>query len=174
MLHCEKIHFNFFMKVLFIQTGGTIDKDYPKRNNGYAFEIDQPAAERILARAELAFEYKVVSLFKKDSLDLTDEDRNEIRTYCQRSDFSKIIITHGSDTLVETAKAIGSIKNKTIILTASYRPERFTNSDADFNLGTAIGALNTKAEGTFIAMNGIILDPAHARKNPESGRFESF
>lgn len=162
------------MKVLFIQTGGTIDKDYPKKNNGYAFEIAEPAVERILLRAELAFEYKVVSLFKKDSLDLTEEDRIEIRKFCISTKFDKIIITHGSDTLVETAKTIGNIKNKTILLTASYRPERFANSDADFNLGTAIGALNTKVEGTFIAMNGIILDPNHARKNPETGRFESF
>jgi L-asparaginase len=162
------------MKVLFIQTGGTIDKDYPKKNNGYAFEIAEPAVERILFRAELAFEYKVISLFKKDSMDLTAEDRNEIREFCTKTEFDKIIITHGSDTLIETAKAIGNIKNKTILLTASYRPERFANSDADFNLGTAIGALNTKPEGTFIAMNGIILDPARARKNPETGRFESI
>lgn len=162
------------MKVLFIQTGGTIDKDYPKKNNGYAFEIAEPAVERILARAELAFEYEVVSLFKKDSLDLTEEDRIKIRKFCIRTEFDKIIITHGSDTMVETARAIGNIKNKTILLTASYRPERFANSDADFNLGTAIGALNTKVEGTFIAMNGIILDPNHARKNPDTGRFESF
>jgi L-asparaginase len=162
------------MKVLFIQTGGTIDKDYPKKNSGYAFEIDEPAVERILARADLAFEYEVISLFKKDSLDITSEDRAQLKDFCLNTEYEKIIITHGSDTLVETAKAIGNIKNKTILLTASYRPERFANSDADFNLGTAIGALNTKSEGTFIAMNGIILDPAKARKNPETGKFESF
>ena len=160
------------MKLLFIQAGGTIDKDYPRKNRGYAFEIGEPAIRRIMERTEVSFEYEVVSLLQKDSLDMTDEDRGLLRSYCEKSDHTRIIITHGSDTLVESAKAIGNIPGKTIVLTAAYRPERFSNSDADFNLGVAVGALNILHEGTFIAMNGTILNPEYVQKNPETGVFE--
>tara|TARA_R110001599_G_scaffold27174_2_gene95711 strand:+ start:4729 stop:5217 length:489 start_codon:yes stop_codon:yes gene_type:complete len=160
------------MKVLFIQVGGTIDKDYPKLNKGYAFEIGEPAISRILERNLLGFDYEIVSLMKKDSLDMTGQDRSEIRDYCLKTEYSKIVITHGSDTLVETAKAIGQIKGKTIVLTAAYRPERFSNSDADFNVGVAVGALNNRVEGTFIAMNGLLIDPDQCYKNEKTGRFE--
>ncbi|KYG76324.1 asparaginase [Roseivirga ehrenbergii] len=160
------------MKVLFIQVGGTIDKDYPKLNNGYAFEIGEPAISRILERNLLGFDYEIVSLMKKDSLDMTDQDRSEIRDYCLKSENSKIVITHGSDTLVETAKVIGQIKGKTIILTAAYRPERFSNSDADFNVGVAVGGLNNILEGTFIAMNGLLISPDQCYKNEKTGRFQ--
>ncbi len=160
------------MKILFIQTGGTIDKDYPKKNKGYAFEIDEPAVCRILNGVEPGFEFEVKSLLKKDSLDLTDADRELIRLECQNSPYNKIIITHGSDTLPETARAIGNIPDKSIILVGAYRPERFSNSDAHFNVGVAVGALNILKNGTFIAMNGKIMSPEGIRKNPESGRFE--
>ncbi|KYG83820.1 asparaginase domain-containing protein [Roseivirga echinicomitans] len=160
------------MKVLFIQVGGTIDKDYPKLNRGYAFEIGEPAISRILERNLLGFEYEIVSLMKKDSLDMTDQDRSEIRDYCLKTEYSKIVITHGSDTLVETAKVMGQIKGKTIVLTAAYRPERFSNSDADFNVGVAVGTLNNLLEGTFIAMNGLLIHPDQCYKNEKTGRFE--
>ncbi|KOF04071.1 hypothetical protein OB69_03530 [Roseivirga seohaensis subsp. aquiponti] len=160
------------MKVLFIQAGGTIDKDYPKLNKGYAFEIGEPAISRILERNFLGFDYEIVSLMKKDSLDMTDQDRSKIRDYCMASEYAKIVITHGSDTLVETAKVIGQIKGKTIILTAAYRPERFSNSDADFNIGVAVGGLNNISEGTFIAMNGLLIPPGQCYKNEKTGRFQ--
>lgn len=162
------------MKILFVQAGGTIDKDYPKKNKGYAFEIDEPAALRILARAEVGFEYEVVSLMKKDSLDMTEGDRATIREYCLGSSFEKIVITHGSDTLLATAKAIGQLSGKTIVLTAAFRPERFENSDADFNLGLAIGALNINKEGTFIAINGRLFLPENCHKNETTGQFEAL
>ncbi|GAB5526517.1 MAG: asparaginase domain-containing protein [Roseivirga sp.] len=160
------------MKILIIQTGGTIDKDYPKKNKGYAFEIDEPAAARILENVEPGFEYEINGLLKKDSLDITDKDRAIIKALCEQADLAKIIITHGSDTLVDTARFIGNIPGKTIVLTGAYRPERFTNSDAAFNLGVAIGAINILDEGTFVAMNGKVMDPASCRKNPQTGRYE--
>lgn len=160
------------MKILIIQTGGTIDKDYPQKNKGYAFEIDEPAATRILENAEPGFQYEINSLLKKDSLDITDKDRAIIKALCEQADLAKIIITHGSDTLVETARFIGDIPGKTIILMGAYRPERFTNSDAAFNLGVAVGALNILEEGTFVAMNGKVMDPARCKKNSKTGKFE--
>lgn len=161
------------MKILIIQTGGTIDKDYPKKNMGYAFEIDEPAAARILENAEPGFEYEINGLLKKDSLDITDKDRAIIKAVCEQADQTKIIITHGSDTMVETARFIGDIPGKAIVLTGAYRPERFTNSDAGFNLGVAIGAVNLLEEGTFVAMNGKVMVPATCKKNENTGRFEA-
>ncbi len=160
------------MKILFIQTGGTIDKDYPQKNKGYAFEIDTPAVSRILENSEPGFEYEILPLLQKDSLDLTDIDREIIKKTCEDSVFDKIIITHGSDTMPETGSFIGSITGKTIVLVGAYRPERFSNSDAQFNVGVAIGALNILESGTFIAMNGKVIPADRCRKNPETGQFE--
>ena len=162
------------MKILFIQTGGTIDKDYPKMNMGYAFEIDEPAADRVMANAEPGFDFEVVSLLKKDSLDMTDEDRAMLKAYCEETDYSKIVITHGSDTLPETARYLGNIPGKAIVLTGAYRPERFSNSDAAFNIGVAVGAVNTMVEGTFVAMNGKVMNPDRCVKNQETGLFEEL
>ncbi|WP_420388567.1 asparaginase domain-containing protein [Roseivirga sp.] len=161
------------MKILIIQTGGTIDKDYPKTNKGYAFEIDEPAVERILQQVMPSFEYEVVSLMKKDSLEITDQDRAQLLTYIKQSEASKILITHGSDTMPETAAFLNKIPEKTIVLTGAYKPERFTNSDAAFNIGVAIGALNTLHEGTFIAMNGMVMPAGAIVKNPDTGKFET-
>jgi len=160
------------MKILFIQTGGTIDKDYPKTNAGYAFEIDEPAVSRILEKSFPGFEFEVMSLFKKDSMDLTDRDRNELRSLLLTTEYAKIVVTHGSDTMIQTALYIGDIKGKTILFTGSYRPQRFAESDADFNIGVAIGALNVLEEGTLIAMNGKIMQPETCYKHPETGLFE--
>ena len=128
------------MKVLIIQTGGTIDKDYPKdQQYGYAFEIDEPAVSRTLNRVFPRFEYKVISLLRKDSLDITEEDRHLIKETIESSDASRVLVTHGSDTMLKTGCNLGIIKGKAIVLTRSYRPERFTGSDADFNIEYAVG-----------------------------------
>jgi L-asparaginase len=161
------------MKILFIQTGGTIDKDYPKSVKAYAFEIEEAAVSRIMENVAPNFEFEVLSLLKKDSLDLTDDDRVLIKETCQNTSYTHIIITHGSDTMPETGRAIGNIKGKTIVLVGAYRPERFSNSDAHFNIGVAVGALNILENGTFIAMNGNIMSPDNCRKNPETGQFEA-
>ncbi|MFY0591609.1 asparaginase domain-containing protein [Roseivirga sp.] len=161
------------MKILFIQTGGTIDKDYPKTNAGYAFEIDEPAVSRVLEKSFIGFEFEVISLFRKDSLDITASDRAELKSFIETTSYKKIIITHGSDTMPETARTIGSIDGKTIIFTGAYLPERFKESDAAFNIGNAIGSVNVLSEGTFIAMNGKLMSPETCYKNPESGLFET-
>lgn len=162
------------MKILIIQTGGTIDKDYPKTNQGYAFEIDEPAAQRVLENSFPGFEYEVVSLLKKDSLEISNEDRFLLKNYIEDSKASKVLITHGSDTMPETASFLNNIPGKTIVLTGAYRPERFTNSDAAFNIGVAIGALNTLKEGTFIAMNGVVFSANQVKKNTNTGMFEKL
>jgi L-asparaginase len=159
------------MKIVFIQTGGTIDKDYPKAEKGYAFEITEPAVKRILQKTNPNFEYEIIPLLKKDSLDITDEDRNKIHQTCQKTNNNKIIITHGTDTIIQTAKKLTDIKNKTIILTGATKPEKFTDSDAQFNVGTAIGAINVLGNGVYIAMNGRIYPWNKVKRDSKTGQF---
>jgi len=118
------------MKITFIQTGGTIDKDYPKGIEGYAFEISEPAVKRILKNLNPTFEYEVLSICKKDSMDITEEDREIIYRACKEQENDKIIITHGTDTIIETAIKLSDINDKVIILTGSMKPEKFSDSDA--------------------------------------------
>src|SRR5258708_5386062 len=149
------------MGLLFIQTGGTIDKDYPTIGKAYAFEIANPAVERILKVVNPSFEYRCIELLKKDSTDITEDDRNLIVKTCSEAAEDKIIITHGTDTMVETASALSKIENKVIVITGSMRPERFTESDASFNVGTAVAALSLAKPGVYIAMIGQVLPWAH-------------
>src|SRR3989339_51359 len=144
------------MKILLIQTGGSIDKDYPQTKLGYAFVITDSAALRVFEKINPSFEYEFLPLFKKDSLLITNEDRMELYQVCKNAMAEKIIITHGTDTMIETAELLSDIKNKAIIITGAFRPEQFKNSDADFNIGVAIGALNLLKEGVYIAMNGCV------------------
>ncbi|HWY80236.1 MAG TPA: asparaginase domain-containing protein [Candidatus Sulfotelmatobacter sp.] len=158
------------MKILFLQTGGTIDKDYPKRYQGYHFEIATPAIIPILEKVNPNFTYEVDSILKKDSMDITSADRDKIYQACKKARDDKIIITHGTDSMVQTAEKLSSIRDKVIILTGSLRPEKFVNSDAMFNIGTAVGAINVLANGVYIAMNGRIYTWDNCVKT-ESGVF---
>ena len=144
------------MKILFIQTGGTIDKDYPKSVKGYAFEIGEPAVKRILEKIKPSFDYEILPLIKKDSIELTEDDRRKLYEVCANADANKIIITHGTDTIIETAEYISGIRNKTIILTGAFKPERFKDSDAEFNVGAATGAVSPLGPGVYVCMNGRI------------------
>lgn len=159
------------MKITFIQTGGTIDKDYPKLSKGYAFEIGEPAVKRILSRINPNIEFEIISLLKKDSTDITKEDRQKIYDTCINIKNNKTIITHGTDTILETAKKLSPIKNKVITLTGAIRPEKFTDSDADFNIGAAVGAINVARKGVYIAMNGRIYPHNKVKKNTDTGQF---
>jgi len=159
------------MKLTFIQTGGTIDKDYPRTTKGYAFEIAAPAVERILEKLNPAFEYEVISALKKDSLDITEQDRSEILEICKETNSQKIIITHGTDTMLDTARVLSQIKDKTIIITGAMRPERFSNSDAPVTVGMAIGAVSVLGDGIYIAMHGRILSWDKCKRDMSTGQY---
>jgi len=159
------------MKITFIQTGGTIDKDYPKAIKGYAFEISEPAVKRIIEKLNPNFEYEIITVCRKDSQDITDEDREIIFRTCKKLKNDKIIITHGTDTLIETAKKLSDLKNKVIILTGAMKPEKFLDSDAPINVGVAIGAINVLKDGIYIAMNGRVHPLNKVKRNPETGQF---
>ena len=115
------------MKIAFIQTGGTIDKDYPKTIGGYAFEIAEPAVKRILQKANPNFDFEIISVLRKDSQDINDEDRKRIYDACEETAADKIIVTHGTDTMIETAEKLSNIKDKVVIPTGSMKPEKFVD-----------------------------------------------
>ena len=146
------------MKIIFITTGGTIDKTYSKNIGTYNFDISNPTINFILKNVEPNFEYEVVSVLKKDSLDITDEDRQLIFDSCKDANSDKIVITHGTDTILETARTLSNLKDKTVVLVGAAQPERFKETDADFNIGMAVGAINVLSKGIYVAMNGRIYE----------------
>lgn len=157
-----------FLKVFSV--GGTIDKVYFDALSTY--QIGEPGAETVFRVANVSFEFEIEPLMKKDSLDMTDEDRQLIRAAVEKETSERVLITHGTDTMTETAKALLGIEGKTIVLTGSMAPACFRDSDATFNIGCAIGALCTSGPGVFIAMNGQVFPAGTVRKNREAGRFE--
>lgn len=158
------------MKIKIFTTGGTIDKVYFDKKSEY--EVGDPQAGGVLELANVCFEYNVVPILRQDSLDHTDEDRKKIRSAIENADEKKIVVTHGTDTMIETANFLLNISGKTIILTGSMYPAKFRDSDAIFNLGCAVTAAQTLPPGVYITMNGCIFDPAASIKNVELNRFE--
>ena len=160
------------LKLVFIQTGGTIDKDYPHTTKGWAFEFGEPASIRMLEKLDPSFQYSVLTAFRKDSLEIVDEDRQMLTELIKKQEAGKIIVTHGTDTMIETAIYLNErIKDKLIVITGAMRPERFKNSDAEINLGSAIGAANLLENGVFIAMHGIVKSCTEIRRDLENGKY---
>lgn len=160
------------MKLIFIQTGGTIDKDYPHTTKGWAFEFGEPAAIRILEKLNPSFEYEILTSCQKDSLEITTEDRENLAKLIQNHDASKFIITHGTDTMIETAAFLRARnKDKLVIITGAMRPERFSNSEASINLGCAIATANLMDRGVFIAMHGIVKADTEIKRNLATGKY---
>ncbi len=153
-----------------IATGGTIDKVYFDDKSEY--QIGEPIVNDILANMNVAFDYEVLPLMKKDSLYITDDDRELIRRLVEKSPESHFLITHGTDTMVETACFLQDIPGKTIALTGALTPARFKDTDAVFNVGCAVGALHSLPQGAWVVMNGRVWDPRRVIKNRQANRFE--
>ncbi len=157
-------------ELLVVTTGGTIDKVYFDDKSDY--QVGEPQIGRILQEFGVAFRFTVVPALRKDSLHITADDREVLRATIAASSADHVLVTHGTDTMVETAKVLATIPGKTIVLTGALNPARFRGSDAEFNIGTAVGAVQSLAPGVYIAMNGRIWDPATVRKNVAANRFE--
>lgn len=160
------------MFIRFIATGGTIDKVYFDALS--QFEVGDSQLDFILTEGLVAFDYDVVPLFRKDSLELTDADRQELRAFIAANDATRFVITHGTDTMVQTAAAISGIEGKSIVLTGSLSPARFKGTDAIFNVGLAVAAVQIAEPGVFIAMNGQVFAADRVRKNRAENRFEEI
>ncbi|MGD8361121.1 MAG: asparaginase domain-containing protein [Gemmatimonadota bacterium] len=159
------------MRVKIFTTGGSMDKGYSTRES--AFLVMEPQVTGILRAANATIQYELESLFRKDSLDITDGDRDLIFRKVKGDPCTHVLITHGTDTMATTGRVLSKIQGKTIVLTGAMQPAAFKDSDAPFNVGFALAALQTLPHGVYLAMNGRIFDPHHVRKNAERDQFEA-
>lgn len=160
--------------VQIFSTGGTIDKIYFDANSEY--EVGGSEIEIVFREAHVGFEYDVDSLMRKDSIEFTDSDRELVRAAVASCPQRHILITHGTDTMAETAEVLTDAARdgeKVVVLTGAMTPVRFRQSDAEFNIGCAVGALWSKPPGVYIAMSGRVFEAGKVRKNREAGRFEA-
>jgi L-asparaginase len=155
--------------ILVLTTGGTIDKQYFDSLSQY--QIIDSIVTKLLNVAQVFHPYRVEQLLRKDSINLTDIDRQCIADRVRVADHSRIVITHGTDTITTTAAVLLTILDKTIVLTGALAPARFIESDAAFNLGMAFAAAQVAGAGVYIAMNGSIFHASKVMKDRERGRF---
>lgn len=158
------------MTIKIFTTGGTFDKIYFDAKS--EFHIGDTIIGELLEEANVGFDYDIESLLKKDSLDMDENDRATIRSAVDSVNHRRIMITHGTDTMVETAQALLTIKAKTIVLFGAMQPARMRYSDAMYNLGVASAAVQLLPTGVYLAMNGNIFDPRKVTKNRTLNRFE--
>ncbi len=160
------------MNIKVFTTGGSIDKFYSTQTS--EFEIGDPRIPEILDQANVADDYEIETLIKKDSLQLTDRDRDEIHDMVKSDPHRRILITHGTDTMIDTALALLDIPGKVIVITGAMQPAAFRETDAHFNIGSAVIALQTLPEGVYVVMNGRVFDPRLSKKNQQMNRFEEL
>ncbi len=158
-------------KLLIVTTGGTIDKIYFDDMSDY--QIGEPQIGQILEHMHVAFDFEIKAIMRKDSLHFTEEDRLAIQAGIKASDVAHVLITHGTDSMIKTALLLADIPGKTMVLTGALNPARFRDSDAVFNIGCAVGAVQAMPHGAWIAMNGQIWGPQEVRKNRGKNRFEA-
>jgi L-asparaginase len=158
------------MKIKFFAVGGTIDKVYFDALSKY--EIGESNINDILKDARVNFKFDVSSILKKDSLDMNDNDRMAVYEAVKNEVNDKVIITHGTDTMVDTAFALKPVIDKTIVLTGAMEPARFKSSDAIFNLGSAVAAVQSLPFGVYIVISGRIFNPDKVKKNRTLKIFE--
>ena len=161
------------MAIRIFITGGTFDKEYNELNGELYFKNTHLPALLEMGRNKV--KVSITTLMLIDSLEMTDKDREGIVHQCNHSVEDKIIITHGTDTMAETAKVLAkSIINKTIVLTGAMIPIKFGSSDGLFNLGSALAFVQTLAHGVYVAMNGRYFNWDNVKKNKLTGRFEEL
>ena len=159
------------MNVKILVTGGTFDKEYNELN-GQLFFKDTHLPE-MLRLGRCSVEVEIETLLMMDSLEMTDDHRELILSRCRSTPENQIIITHGTDTMTDTAKYLsGKLPDKTIVLTGAMVPYKFGSSDGLFNLGSALSFVQTLPKGVYVAMNGKYFASDRVRKNRETGMFE--
>jgi L-asparaginase len=159
--------------LLYIQMGGTIDKRYPRKSGAYAFEIEAPAFLSMLEKARVKPEnIRTLSFCRKDSQDITKEDRKALADLLNEASEERILISHGTDTLIDTGLYLQeNPMNKTIVLFGAFLPALELGSDADFQAGFALSSVMSHPVGVYIAMNGLVIPADAALRDPESGAF---
>ena len=160
------------MFIRFVTTGGTIDKVYFDALS--QFEVGDSVVQHILTDGLVAFDYEVVPLLHKDSLDMTDADRQILHKFIAEDDARHFVVTHGTDSMAKTAAMLADLSDRTIVLTGALTPARFKATDAVFNVGMAVAAVQVAPPGVYIAMNGQVFHAGEVRKNRAENRFEKL
>ncbi len=161
------------MGIRVLITGGTFDKEYDELNGRLYFKDTHLPQMLELARCRLDVEIRTIMML--DSLEMSDEDREMIALNCRKSSEDMIVITHGTDTMVDTARVLAEkVKGKTIVLTGAMIPFAFGSSDGLFNLGSALSLAQSLPHGVYIAMNGRFFTWDNCRKNRKLGVFETL
>ena len=155
--------------IILLTTGGTIDKLYFDALS--EFQIGDTIIARLLELARVTYPFEVRELLRKDSLDLTDDDRALIRAQVAAATSNRIVITHGTDTMTQTAAALAGIAGKTIVLVGALSPARMAESDAAFNLGMAFATAQVASPGVYITMNGTVFRADEVVKDRAKGAF---
>jgi len=161
------------MTIRIFVTGGTFDKEYDEINGRLYFKDTHLPEILKLGRCNL--DVQIRTLMMIDSLEMTEMDRKTIADNCEKCETDRILITHGTDTMVETARVIAARKiPKTIILTGAMIPYKFGSSDGFFNLGVGLAFAQCLGPGVYVAMNGRLFDWDNVRKNKKTGMFETL
>lgn len=161
------------MNIRIFITGGTFDKEYNELNGELFFK--ETHMHELLEMGRNKVPVTISTLMLIDSLEMTDKDREWIVYQCSQASEDKIVITHGTDTMTETARVVaGHIKDKTVVLTGAMIPIKFGSSDGLFNLGSALAFVQTLPHGVYVAMNGRYFTWNNVRKNKLTGRFEEL
>ena len=154
-------------------TGGTFDKEYNELNGALYFK--ETHVQEMLEKGRSRLDLQTETLFMKDSLEFTDLDREKIQAACAAATSNRILITHGTDTMTQTAEYLANrVQDKTIVLTGAMIPYKFGSSDGMFNLGSALAFVQLLPPGVYISMNGKIFLAGHVRKNLARGEFEAI
>lgn len=162
----------YFMAIRIFVTGGTFDKEYDMLTGNLYFRDTH--IKEILELGRSLVDVRITTLMMVDSLDMTDDDREMILFNCRKCKEDKILITHGTDTITETAKALGALNlNKTIVLTGAMIPYKFGSSDGLFNLGSSLGFVQSLPNGVYVTMNGMCFNHDNVKKNRKLGIFET-
>ncbi|MCW3838087.1 asparaginase [Sphingomonas canadensis] len=155
--------------ILILTTGGTIDKQYFDALSEY--QVVDTAVARLLEVARVTKKFEIAEIVRKDSIDLDDTDRAALVAAARDAAATRIVVTHGTDTMTESAAALAQVTGKTIVMTGALTPARFSESDAAFNLGMAFATAQVAPPGVYIVMNGTVFDAAHVVKDRARGAF---
>jgi|SRR5690554_1872223 len=151
-------------------TGGTIDKVYFDANS--EFEVGHSVLPELLSESNIHEGYRLQELMRKDSLEMDDRDREIILNAVRACEYQQILITHGTDTMANTAAVLADLKEKTIVLVGAMQPARMRRTDTTFNIGFAWASVQLLPPGVYIAMNGEVFAAGAVRKNLKAQRFE--
>lgn len=158
--------------IAILTTGGTIDKVYHDALS--EFSVGAPTLPRCFREAGIEGDIAIQEICRKDSLEMTDTDRERLRSAAESRPETRILITHGTDTMTKSAEALRGIPGKTIVFVGAMLPAHLRDTDAPFNLGFATAAVQLLPPGVYIAMNGQVFPAGTVRKNRAAGRFEEL